>query len=162
MKKRTSVGSYITSFSHKRLESEEEINKFINQNEPFIEEIYKKFGKTNLDDYYINHLKSKKGSNLNAEYKTTLPSGVNQLPSFGTPVFPVFFQNNQSGESFNPCFMQFPIVPFHFNPNAPMIANINPFANPLNQQIVSDLGVNNMTQPDNRKSKDPRLNKFKR
>jgi hypothetical protein len=46
-------------FSHRLLETPEEINRFIDDNEQFLADLYKREGKTNLGDYYLKRVREK-------------------------------------------------------------------------------------------------------
>jgi hypothetical protein len=52
-------GNLNCKFSHKLLETPEEINRFIDDNEQFLADLFKRDGKTNLGDYYTRRIREK-------------------------------------------------------------------------------------------------------
>ena len=49
----------ICKFSHKLLESQDEINRFIDDNEQFLADLMRDRGWTNLGDFYLNRVREK-------------------------------------------------------------------------------------------------------
>lgn len=71
-------------FSHKLLETPEEINRFIDDNEQFLADLYKREGKTNLGDFYLRRVREKEEA-LNKKQLSSLmipPSLLNNSNSF--------------------------------------------------------------------------------
>lgn len=75
----------LNRFSHKRL-NEEELHRFIEQNEDFLHELRQTIGRTNMDDYFDNYLKEKnKNINLNVYQNIQVPRNA-MIPAQMNPV----------------------------------------------------------------------------
>jgi hypothetical protein len=75
-------------FSHRLLETPEEINRFIDDNEQFLSDLYKREGKTNLGDYYLKRVREKeealsKKQLSNLMIPPSLLGPANSFDSFG-------------------------------------------------------------------------------
>jgi len=87
----------LNRFSHVRL-SEEEINKFLQDNEEFMFDLQKTNGKTNMDDYFYKYLQEKnklldeKNMDLKLPFQTVLPN--NLIPVNVQTKFASNIQNN--------------------------------------------------------------------
>ena len=123
---------------------EEDIDKFLEENEDFMIEIQKTNGKTNMDDYFFKYLQQKKKlteeknyDNLKLPFKTAIP--VNQFSLNNQPNF-------QSGNLQNlkfPPTMNSMMQPVNMN----LINNPNLKLNfPFNQNLIgknANVAINN-------------------
>lgn len=67
-------------FSHQQFANENQINKWIEENEDYIKAEHAKMGKTNIDQYYFNYLKRKQQQNPSiTSTPSTVDSFSNQL-----------------------------------------------------------------------------------
>jgi hypothetical protein len=125
-------------FSHQRL-SESDIKKFIQQNEDFLIDVYKNFGKTNMDDYLFQYISEKTNRNakeylesLRVPKTAMIPMGgynINKPPVLpGIPRMPSPQKNilscmNIPQQNQNLLLQKFP----NLNPRLPMpnLMNIN-------------------------------------
>ena len=78
MRKETSASIVIrfkNRFSHSRL-TEEEVIKFIEQNEEFLSEVHKSIGRTNMDEFYYHYISEKKKQMANKEIEDNAAKSV--------------------------------------------------------------------------------------
>jgi hypothetical protein len=61
------------------MNSDEEILKFIEENEEYITDMYKTYGKTNLDEYYLQYLKEKKIEDIKVPSNAMLPGNLTNV-----------------------------------------------------------------------------------
>lgn len=117
--------------------NEEDINKFLEDNEDFMFDIQKTNGKTNMDDYFHKYLQEKKKlteeknvDNINLPFQTALPSG--QFPINNQANFAANLTNLKFAPAMNPMMQQMnmnlmnnPNLKLNFPFNQNLIANTN-------------------------------------
>jgi hypothetical protein len=69
--------------------TDEEIMKFIEDNEEYLADLYKTYGKSNLDEYYFRYMKEKKNEDIKIPSNVMLPGNLTNL-NMSTQIRPQF------------------------------------------------------------------------
>ena len=117
-------------FSHARL-NENELMEFIKQNEDFLMETKKKYGQTNMDEFFEEYLKNKMEGGNGKEIKM-IPNELKDLPSYNNGC-----GNSSSGSS---------------NVNGRGDVPLGVLLIASNQRIMMEIMKNNMGSKDNNNS----------
>ena len=128
--------------------SEEELNKFLEDNEDFMFEIQKTNGKTNMDDYFHKFLQEKKKlsdeknlESVNLPFQTAMPGSQFPLNNQATYAANLKFPSamNPMMQPLNMNVMSNPNLKLNFPFNQNLIANANMGMNNPNLQNVNKL-----------------------
>jgi hypothetical protein len=151
------------NYSHERL-SPEGIRRFLEQNEEFIIQVYKSCGKTNMDDFFFQHISNKFQQDAHTYLEgvkvpkaTMIPSSMSQTNLNSPQIINLNFQKkfpnpiNQMNQM-NPQTMQQNInLPMFNNPNNqflrgnynPQMINMNMIKPLINPHMLSQMNMIN-------------------
>lgn len=140
----------IYRFSHNRL-SDDDIRRFVEQNEEFLTDLYRNYGKTNMDDYYFQYIKVKKNKNeqewmdsLKIPSNAMIPSNMNQVNvnNMSNPIISPMGKQEYQPQQMNPMIRPQqnirpqPNQPMNYQGNQQMNKPMMPFNNPMLMNLV--------------------------